>query len=161
MIPPGRIAPPNTIPWPPLIYGGAAMAAMVLDCLVPLDVAAPRSIRWVGAAIVAAGIGLDVSAMLVMRHYRANILPHRSATALVTSWPFSISRNPIYLGNTVLLAGAALAFCNPWFLVMVAVATKVVIVLAIRREECHLAAAFGTAWKIYEERVPRWIRLTP
>jgi protein-S-isoprenylcysteine O-methyltransferase Ste14 len=161
MTPPEGIAPPNIIPWPPIIYGGAAVAALALESLAPLDVAVPLAVRWVGAAIVAAGLGLDASAMLVMRRYRANILPHRSASALVTSWPFSISRNPIYLGNTALMAGVALVFGNPWFLVMAAVAVKAVTVLAIRREESHLAASFGAAWKTYEERVPRWLRLRP
>jgi protein-S-isoprenylcysteine O-methyltransferase Ste14 len=97
--------------------------------------------------------------MLTMRRHHANILPHRSATALVVSWPFSVSRNPIYLGNTLMLAGAALAFDIPWFAAAAVVAVYAVTVLAIRREERHLAARFGADWTAYQERVPRWLRL--
>jgi len=153
------VAPPNTVPWPPLIFGAAVAAALVLQWALPLDVAVPSGTGWAGAGIMAAGAGLDMAAMLAMRRHHANILPHRAATALVIAWPFSISRNPIYLGNVLLLVGAALAFGNPWFLVIVPAAVWAVTVLAIRREEAHLAALFGAAWLHYARRVPRWFRL--
>jgi len=161
MPPRERVAAPNTIPWPPLIAGGAAIAAVVLGRLVPLDGILPGGTGLLGAAIMLVGLGLDISAMLAMRRHHANILPHRAATALVTSWPFSISRNPIYLGNTVMLAGAAFAFANPWFMAMAAVAAQAVSVLAIKREEAHLAALFGATWGNYAAHVPRWLRLLP
>ena len=161
MTPRERVAAPNTIPWPPLIAGGAAIAAVVLGQLVPLDGILPGGTGLLGAAIMLVGLGLDISAMLAMRRHHANILPHRAATALVTSWPFSISRNPIYLGNTVMLAGAAFAFANPWFMAMAAVAAQAVSVLAIKQEEAHLAALFGATWEDYAAHVPRWLRLSP
>ncbi|MET3834997.1 protein-S-isoprenylcysteine O-methyltransferase Ste14 [Brevundimonas sp. UYEF29] len=59
----------------------------------------------VGGLLVALALGLDLWAMLEMRRRRANILPHRAATALVTTGPFAWSRNPIYLANGLLLLG--------------------------------------------------------
>ena len=82
-----------------------------------------------------------------MRRHRANILPHRAATTLVTSGPFALSRNPIYLGNTLLLAGAGVMFGNVWFLLGAIGSAWLVTVLAIRREEAHLEARFGEAWR--------------
>ena len=99
--------------------------------------------------------------MRTMHRYRVNILPHRAATGLVTAWPFSMSRNPIYLGNTIVLAGAALAFRNPWFLALAAGSAWTVTHLAIQREERHLAALFGPKWDDYADRVPRWLRVWP
>jgi len=107
------------------------------------------------------GMALDGSAMLSMHRRHANILPHRAATILVTSWPFSVSRNPIYLGYTLMLGGATLAFRNPWFAPLAALAAGAVTNFAIKREERHLAASFGAAWQSYAERVPRWFRLLP
>ncbi len=106
-----------------------------------------------------AGIAIDVAAMLAMRRARANIQPHRAATALVTTGPFALSRNPIYLANTVLIAGAGLAFGNPWLLLMAAVTARLVSLLAIRREEEHLATRFGEAWTAYAQHTPRWLRI--
>ena len=154
-------AAPNTVPWPPLIYGAAVMTAVALGRLVPLGGWMPRKARPVGAAVMLVGLALDGSAMLSMRRQHANMMPHRAATALVTSWPFSVSRNPIYLGNTLMLAGAAPAFANPWFAAAAALTARTVTKLAIEREEHHLAASFGAAWRSYAERVPRWLRLLP
>jgi protein-S-isoprenylcysteine O-methyltransferase Ste14 len=145
-------ATPNTIPWPPLLYGGAAVAAVALGYFVPAGTVAPGAIAGLGALLMALGLGLDGAAMLTMRRHHANILPHRAATALVTAFPFSVSRNPIYLG-------AAPAFGNPWFVPLAAAAVWAVTILAIRREEAHLAALFGDAWLAYAARVPRWLRL--
>jgi protein-S-isoprenylcysteine O-methyltransferase Ste14 len=102
------------------------------------------------------GIGFDFVAMFIMQRKRANILPHRPATALVTSGPFAWSRNPIYLGNTIAMIGVAFAFANPWFIPAALISAAVVVPLAIRREEAHLAAQFGDEWAAYQQDTKRW-----
>ena len=152
---------PNRIPWPPLIYLGAAVAALILGGLWPFDpkfINDHRNVFLVsGIGFMFAGAALDLSAMLTMRRHRVNILPHRAATALLTTGPFAWSRNPIYLGNTLMLAGAAPTIGNPWFLLLALVAAALVTALAIRREEQHLTILFGPAWLAYAERTPRWL----
>lgn len=147
---------PNTIPWPPLIVAGTALAAVALSRLLPIGVPLPG---WLGYTVSVAGLCLDLAAVFTMHRQRANILPHRAATALVTSGPFAWSRNPIYLGNTIVLIGAAGFFHDAWFLPAAAVEVWLVTVLAIKREEAHLAIMFGGDWDAYRCRVPRWIRL--
>jgi protein-S-isoprenylcysteine O-methyltransferase Ste14 len=107
---------------------------------------------------MAAGFALDCSAMLTMWRQHANILPHRKATSLVTTGPFLLSRNPIYLGNTMMLLGAAAVFSNVWFVAVTPFAVVTVTRLAIRREERHMGETFGAAWRDYVGRVPRWLR---
>ena len=99
---------PNRIPWPPIIFAGIVVAAVLLHAVFPLGDTLPPALRLIGAILMLVGIVLDVSAMVTMHRYRANIQPHRAATTLVTTGPFALSRNPIYLGNTLLIAGAAL-----------------------------------------------------
>lgn len=150
---------PNRIPWPPLIYAGAIGLALALDHLWPQVsriFGAGEGVRLVGVAAMAAGVGFDLAAMLTMSRHRANILPHRAATMLLTAGPFALSRNPIYLGNAIMLAGAAPAFGNIWFLGVVPGVIALVTRLAIRREERHLASRFGDAWIAYAARTPRW-----
>lgn len=151
---------PNRIPWPPLIYAGAIAVALVLGDLWPaasgfLDDS--ETLRFFGVAVMLVGAGFDIGAMLTMSYHRANVLPHRAATVLLTSGPFRLSRNPIYLGNAIMLAGAAPAFANIWFLALLPATVSLVTMLAIHREERHLAALFGGAWTAYAARTPRWI----
>ena len=149
---------PNRIPWPPIIYVAACLAGLALERLHPAAFPAimlPVG-RPIGIMTVVVGLALDVAAMIRMRLGKANILPHRAATALVTTSVFAMSRNPIYLGNTIAVAGAALAFDNEWFLAVAPLAAAAVERLAIRREEAHLAARFGEAWFAYAARTNRW-----
>lgn len=148
---------PNKVPWPPLIYGAAAGAAWVLGRWVPLGFLPVLSLT--GLTIIATGLGFDIAAMVTMVRHRANILPHRAATALVSTGPFAVSRNPIYLGNTLVLVGLAGALGNAWFLLAAVAAARLVTTLAILREEAHLAGRFGAAWDDYAARVPRWFGL--
>lgn len=152
---------PNAVPWPPVLYGAAIIVAIVLGRLAPVGLPSPGFIGelfafWIGLSLLLAGAGLDGSAMWTMVRARANILPHRAATALVTRGPFAFSRNPIYLGNTLMMVGAGLAFGNPWLIGTGITAALLVERLAIRREEQHLDARFGPAWRDYSARVRRW-----
>jgi len=154
---PSPIAAPNRIPWPPILFAAAAVAAVVLGRLAPgPDWLHVPFFAVAGWAVLLSGLSLDVVAMTTMWRASANILPHRAATGLVTTGPFAWSRNPIYLGNTIAMTGAALAFANPWFLPAALLAARAVIYLAIRREEAHLAALFGPAWEAYSQRTARW-----
>jgi protein-S-isoprenylcysteine O-methyltransferase Ste14 len=148
---------PNRIPWPPILFGVAALLAWALGRVVPLSVPGGSLATVAGLALMAAGLGLDLWAMASMARRRANILPHRAATALVTTGPFAFSRNPIYLGNTLLIAGLGLAFGNAWFLPAALAAAAAVAKLAIEREEAHLAAIFGADWAAYAARTRRWL----
>ncbi|WP_333782903.1 isoprenylcysteine carboxylmethyltransferase family protein [Nitratireductor aquibiodomus] len=74
----------------------------------------------------------------------------------MTSGPFAVSRNPIYLGNSMILAGIALVSGNPWFLVLLVIACFLTQKLAIEPEERHLALRFGKKYRDYQKRVRRW-----
>lgn len=148
----------SRIPWPPILYVCAALAGLKLGEWFP----APWwptdwRIQLLGLVMIAAALGFDFWAMGMMMRQRANILPNRPATALVTTGPFRWSRNPIYLGNTVMVSSFAVAFGNPWFIPCALVAAFAVNRLAIRREEAHLAALFGPAWHDYAARTGRWL----
>lgn len=144
---------PNRVPWPPLIYLGAAAAALAFEALFPMRFPASPT---VGLLLLACGLGLDVAAMVTMIRHRTNVLPHRKADHLVESGPFRWTRNPIYLGNTLLLAGLGFLFGSAWFLPAATTAAILTHKLAILREERHLEARFGASWQRYAARVPRW-----
>jgi protein-S-isoprenylcysteine O-methyltransferase Ste14 len=151
---------PNNIPWPPLVYAGAAAMAVALHFLWPLPWiggGAGFAVSELGLAMIASAVLIDVLAVRAFRAHKTTIMPHRGASALITSGPFAYSRNPIYVGNTLLVAGAGLLFGVAWLIAAALVAAAIVQKLAIQREERHFAAKFGTDWQAYAARTPRWI----
>jgi len=151
---------PNRIPWPPLIYGGLALAGFGLHWIAPLPW--PGGVFRIvlaaaGLCLACAAIALDVTAALAFRRHRTTILPHRGASSLVTEGPFAKSRNPIYLANTLLVSGVGLLLGIAWLLPAALAGAVLTQKLAIAREERHLAARFGPAWEDYKARTPRWL----
>ena len=145
---------PNRIPWPPIIYVAEVIGALALERLhqAPFPAILLPFGRPTGIIVIVAGLALDGAAMVKMRLGKANILPHRSATALLTTGAFAISRNPIYLGNTIAVGGAALAFDNEWLVAAALLAAVAVERMAMRREEAHLAAGFQELWLLTLQR---------
>lgn len=151
---------PNTIPWPPILYAGAVLIALGLQFLLPLPWpggALAAVLAMAGVFLAAAGIALDLATMLAFRRHQTTVLPHRGATHLITDGPFRFSRNPIYVGNTLLVAGLGLVFGVAWLIPAAFAGAFATSKLAITREERHLARRFGPAWSDYAARTPRWL----
>lgn len=151
---------PNTLPWPPIVYVAAVAAAIVLNWLVPLPwIPGPLGelLFAVGWLVVGGALAIDITAMRTMARAKTAIMPHRGSDHLVTSGPFSFTRNPIYLGNTMLMIGIGLIAGIVWFILLAPVAAFVTQKLAIEREERHLEIRFGKKYRDYAKKVRRWI----
>ncbi|MCB1420677.1 MAG: isoprenylcysteine carboxylmethyltransferase family protein, partial [Notoacmeibacter sp.] len=134
---------PNRIPWPPLLYGSAILAAVGAQFLFPLGFAwipHPFSdiLFAIGWVIIAAALALDFSAMATLHRARTTVWPNRRSDHLVSSGPFRITRNPIYVGNTMLMIGVGLVSGILWFILLAFAAAFATQKLAIEREERHL-----------------------
>jgi protein-S-isoprenylcysteine O-methyltransferase Ste14 len=112
---------------------------------------------WVGAALVAAGLALAVAAAVEFRRARTTIVPHLEPSAIVTSGVYRVSRNPIYLGDALILAGLGLRWDSVLALILVPVFVAVITARFIRPEEARLGARFGPAFDAWAARVRRWI----
>jgi protein-S-isoprenylcysteine O-methyltransferase Ste14 len=81
---------------------------------------------------------------------------------LATGGPYAHTRNPLYLGSTLMAMGIALAAATPWAALAVAVYFFVFYPAAIRGEAAFLGERFGTAYAGWAQAVPAfWPRLTP
>jgi protein-S-isoprenylcysteine O-methyltransferase Ste14 len=153
-------ARPNRLPWPPMIYLAAIVLAAVLAWTVPLPwIPSPLSdiLFAIGIVAIVGVAAIDVSAMRTLHKARTTIMPHRGSDHLVTAGPFSFSRNPIYLANTMLTFGIGLIAGSAWFILLGLIAAFATQKLAIEREEKHLEARFGKKYRDYRKKVRRWI----
>lgn len=148
---------PNRLPWPPIIYALGILAAVLFNALWPAGFGLPWSWRAIGLGIMGLGLGLDLLSIFTLVRHKTTFRPDQGTAHLVTSGPYALSRNPIYLGNTIAFAGAALAFDALWLLIVLPFVTIAVQKLAIEREEKHLAVVFGGTWEAYRRTVRRWV----
>lgn len=128
-------------------------AHLLVPCLVLLS----GPWRLVGLAGVIAGIALNIAADGLLKKVRTSIKPTAQPSVLVTSGPYAISRNPMYLGFGLLILGIAVLLGTAAPLVLAAVFFPIADHLFIRFEESVLEAEFGPAWIDYATRVRRWV----
>jgi protein-S-isoprenylcysteine O-methyltransferase Ste14 len=154
------LSAPNRGPWPALIYILAIAGGIALTVIYPLPwIEGPLHdiLFAVGWLLVAAGIALDATAIRALIRAKTTIMPTGTADHLVTSGPFSFTRNPIYLGNTTLTIGIGLIAGSLWFLIAALLAAFLTQAVTIVHEEKYLKARFGKKYLDYAHRVRRWI----
>lgn len=71
--------------------------------------------------------------------------------------PYSIVRNPLYIGNFLGAVGFGFAVEMPYLAVVIAVAFALLYPSVVAREEARLAELFGERYRQYCARVPRWL----
>ncbi|MFC2968625.1 methyltransferase family protein [Acidimangrovimonas pyrenivorans] len=113
--------------------------------------------RWLGGALVAAGVALMGLAAAQMVLLRTTFIPRRDPSALVTGGIFRLSRNPIYLGDALVLTGAILWWDAPAALPLVPIFMALIQHRFIRGEEARLRAHFGDAFEAWAARTRRWL----
>lgn len=114
-------------------------------------------LRVLGTVVVGAGFALMLAAVLEMRRQKTTVVPHMQPDALVSTGVFGLSRNPIYLGDTLVLAGLALRWDAPLGLILVSVFISVIERRFILAEEGRLSDAFPDAFARYTARTRRWM----
>jgi len=143
--------------------------------LPPLWIAGGITLAWAQATYASAGLslwhpvtqllaGLLVGAGLLvialglyeLIQQRTTVDPHKDSAKLVQTGIFSRTRNPIYLGDMLVLAGAILWQDAVLSLVLVPIFVWVFERRFIEVEEKRLRRSFRTEFALYERKVGRW-----
>ena len=148
----------NAIIRPPIALLIAFGVGLGLDWLYPLPFV-PASIPRVltGGAIFAAGLALAIWAIVTIRRAGTEVETTKPTTAIVSGGPFRFTRNPIYSGMLLGLAGLAVGFDTLWILGTLILFYLVIRYGVIAREEAYLERKFGQAYLGYKSQVRRWL----
>jgi protein-S-isoprenylcysteine O-methyltransferase Ste14 len=103
----------------------------------------PRSIL-IGGLVAAFGLLVRASAA---GHLRKD-------EQLATTGPYAVTRNPLYLGSSLLAAGFIIAGYSLWAGLVVGLYFAVFYYAVIRNEEADLLRTFGAQFEDYATRVP-------
>lgn len=128
--------------FPPRYPMGSAAADLWLDLLGLLIGCAGQALR--GAVIGYAYIK------------RGGLNKEVYADKLVTTGFFGTSRNPLYVGNALILAGTFVIVNNPWAYLAGAAFFGFAYAAIIATEENYLRGKFGADYEQYCREVPRW-----
>lgn len=108
------------------------------------------SVMVFGMAIFLSGLFLRVWAQMHL-HYRL-----KERKTLTTTGPYAYVRNPIYIGNTLILTGTTLLSELIWLVPVMVLTCVFTYSMTVRYEESHLRAKYGAPYIDYLQRVNRW-----
>ena len=117
----------------------------------------PSPWPYLGAVPIGIGVLIAAQGSRLFAKAGTNIIPFTESSALVTSGVFSFSRNPMYTGMVLALAGTALVMNGLYAWLVVIAFTAIIRALFIRNEETLMEQTFGEEYLAYKASVRRWI----
>jgi protein-S-isoprenylcysteine O-methyltransferase Ste14 len=85
------------------------------------------------------------------------IKPFEESSALVTTGPFRVSRNPVYLGMVLGLLGVAVLAGSLSPFLVIPLFAVLIDRRFIQAEEAQLERTFGASYVAYKSQVRRWL----
>lgn len=117
----------------------------------------PGWVDLLGGLLVGAGLLLMLLAVIEFYRRKTTIMPRRESSAFVQSGIYRHTRNPIYLGDALVLAGLILRWDAVLSLPLIPIFVWVIEKRYIEGEEKHLRRTYRAQWAAYERKVRRWL----
>lgn len=141
---------------PPIVYAVPLLMGLVIHRwhpirILPLGLGTP-----IGLGLLVLGMVL-VPALRSFRRANTRPEPWKPTTSLVTDGPYRLTRNPMYLGFTLLYLGISCWVNSAWPVFFVPLVLVIMQRAVIAREEVYLERLFGDDYRAYRRRVRRWI----
>ena len=113
--------------------------------------------EFLSGLFIGGGLVLIVLTALQFRKARTSIIPHKTPERMITNGLFARSRNPIYLGDALILTGVILRFDAVLSLALVPIFIWWIERHFIVPEENRMRRAFRAEYARYEQKVRRWV----
>lgn len=142
---------------PPTYLLVALAAILLLNFALPLGRFIPTPWNLLGLLPLAAGLALNFVADSAFHKAGTTVKPFQESTALLTGGVYRLSRNPMYLGFVLILAGIVILLrsLSPW--VILPIFVGLMQVKFIRAEERMMEEKFGPDWLAYKRQVRQWL----
>jgi len=155
-------SPVSTLPLhrrivPPIYLLAALFGMLALHHTLPLARLEAPLLRWLGGIVMIGGVALSAAGAGTFRRAGTPVRPFEEATTLVTTGPYRWTRNPMYLGMLLVLAGTGIALASLTPLVVIPAFFLLIRNGFIRHEEAAMAECFGDQFTDYCGKVRRWI----
>lgn len=142
---------------PPVYLLIAILVALALNFALPIARVAPPRVSYLGVVLIIAGVALTGYAAGLFAKAQTPLKPFEPATALVTTGIYRVTRNPMYVGLILILAGVGLFLGTVGALLPLPVFVWLLSTRFVAGEERLLEQTFGEAYLAYKRQVRRWI----
>jgi protein-S-isoprenylcysteine O-methyltransferase Ste14 len=144
---------------PVLLFALVALAMYGLARAFPAWTLALPGRAVAAVALAAIGVAIALAGVAEFRRSRTTVHPQHpeKASAVVTRGVYRWTRNPMYLGLLLALAGGSIFLANPATLVALPVFIVYMNRFQIGPEERAMSAKFGPAYASYLASVRRWL----
>jgi protein-S-isoprenylcysteine O-methyltransferase Ste14 len=144
---------------PPLVFLGGTLLGVGLGYLVaPARLPVDRPIGLIGGLVVLlVGVGFIASAGMWFQRTGQSPIPWKPSPSLILQGPYRFTRNPMYVGITLVQIGLGVALNNLWISLFAVPALAMVHFIAVRPEERYLSEKFGESYKAYLAQVRRYL----
>jgi protein-S-isoprenylcysteine O-methyltransferase Ste14 len=142
---------------PPTLVLSCLVSMILLHWLLPITSLLPAYFNLLGMVPLVLGVVLNVGADRTFKIAQTSVSTFNEPDKLVTHGLFRYSRNPMYLGFVLILAGAWMLLGSASPFLGVAVFFLVSNCYYIPFEEHMLAKKFGTGFEAYTSKTRCWI----
>jgi protein-S-isoprenylcysteine O-methyltransferase Ste14 len=149
----------GVVVFPPLVAAATVIAALALQWMLPFGLFAWLVAPWrvvTGIVLLALGIAITASAGITLARRGTAVRLSRPTVVLVEDGPFRWTRNPMYVGGSLALLGAAFVFRLDWLPLFLPLSLLVLHFGVVVPEETYLERKFGEPYRRYKSRVPRY-----
>jgi Putative protein-S-isoprenylcysteine methyltransferase len=133
------------------------IVAFLVPALIVARYPAPSRISVLGVVIWTVGVGVLLSC--VWSFYttgKGTLAPWSPPSHLVSVGLYRYTRNPMYVGVLLILAGWAISYRSRALAAYAAIVGLAFHLRVVYGEEPWLARKYGAEWQAYRDRVPRW-----
>ena len=142
---------------PPILFLLCLVVMIILNSIYPIDYWLKSPLNLLGILPIMIGFLSLFTTLNQYRKIRTEINTFKQPNKLITNGLFKYSRNPIYLGFTLVLLGAATLFGNVAAIIPVIFFFLLSNFWYIPFEEKNLEKFFGHSYLVYKKDVRRWI----
>jgi len=144
---------------PPLFYVLIFIAAVLIQQMIPLadKIFQFQTIKVVGMFFLFTAFFFLFRSLRQFFKSKNTVILIKPATALQTTGIYGISRNPMYVGLTIVYLGITCFIGNWWDIILFPLLLLIVQEYVIKREEKYLVLEFGQQYEEYRRTVRRWL----
>ena len=142
---------------PPVYFLLSLLFMFALSYFLPVSHLIYIPLRVFGGMLILAGFAITTSGAYCFSQAGTPIKPFDIATTLVRTGIYRYSRNPMYLGMVVILAGTWIALGTFSPLLVIPVFFYIIQEVFIKYEEKILEESFAEEYLDYQDKVRRWI----